>query len=38
VKNVERIENIGPYIVACLDQALLDLCREHNIPAFYARR
>ena len=34
---MERIENIGPYIVACLDNELLELCRAHNIPAFYAR-
>jgi hypothetical protein len=37
VKNVERIPNIGPYIVACMDDELLQLCKSKGIPAFYAR-
>jgi hypothetical protein len=37
VKNVERIPNIGTYIVACMDDELLQLCKDKGIPAFYAR-
>jgi hypothetical protein len=36
VKNVERIPDIGPYIVACMDDELLQLCKAKGIPAFYA--
>jgi hypothetical protein len=37
VKSVQRIPDIGPYVVAAMDNELLDLCKKHNIPAFYAR-
>mmetsp|Transcript_19097 Transcript_19097/g.26441 ORF Transcript_19097/g.26441 Transcript_19097/m.26441 type:complete len:801 (-) Transcript_19097:47-2449(-) len=37
VKNVEKIKDIGPYIVACMDEDLLALCKSKGIPAFYAR-
>ena len=37
VKGVQKIPDIGPYIVAAMDNELLELCQRNNIPAFYAR-
>jgi len=37
VKGVQKIPDIGPYIVAAMDNELLELCKKNDIPAFYAR-
>lgn len=37
VKNVKKIPKIGPYIVAAMDQELLELCQREHIPVFYAQ-
>jgi hypothetical protein len=37
VKGVQKIKDIGPYVVACMDNDLFELCKKNNIPAFYAR-